>query len=292
MRRLARAAAVIMSCVLAGAVQATELKPHKDGLFAYPELLRSGDDGAYWVVDYREMRDINRRDEIPEKRVKSSYVSLRVNRWQRERVAKTHLGGLRHFMVGTAFDARYITLYAHGSGGSRRQGASDRTFGGNFNRIKNLMVANGGLYLSPDVPGFNRDSVDAIADLLAVYLDGSPDASLFVACGSAGGAICYGLADHPDIAGRLSGLIFLGSFSNDAFMTSKAAARRVPVYFGHGSRDTVFAVDEQEAFFRRLRGQNDYPAQFVRFETGTHGTPIRMHDWRETLNWMLANPPR
>jgi hypothetical protein len=29
----------------------------------------------------------------------------------------------------------------------------------------------------------------------------------------------------------------------------------------------------------------------VRFETGTHGTPIRMTDWRETLNWMLAVSP-
>ena len=70
-----------------------------------------------------------------------------------------------------------------------------------------------------------------------------------------------------------------------------AVARRVPVYFGHGSRDTVFAIADQEAFFRGLRALNGYPSQFVRFETGTHGTPIRMVDWRETLNWMLANPP-
>jgi hypothetical protein len=26
----------------------------------------------------------------------------------------------------------------------------------------------------------------------------------------------------------------------------------------------------------------------VRFEAGNHGTPIRMTDWRETLNWMLS----
>ena len=35
----------------------------------------------------------------------------------------------------------------------------------------------------------------------------------------------------------------------------------------------------------------DYPARFVRFETGTHGTPIRMIDWRDTLNWMLSKAP-
>jgi hypothetical protein len=26
----------------------------------------------------------------------------------------------------------------------------------------------------------------------------------------------------------------------------------------------------------------------MRFETGTHGTPIRMVDWRQALNWMLS----
>ena len=35
-------------------------------------------------------------------------------------------------------------------------------------------------------------------------------------------------------------------------------------------------------------GKGGYPARFVRFETGTHGTPIRMTDWRDTLNWMLS----
>lgn len=290
------AVTVLLTLVMAGAglvgiSEAAGLKSYKDALFAYPKLLQSGDGGAYRVVDYQEMRDINKRDEVPERKVKSRYISLRVNRAQSERVAETRLGGLRHFAVGRTKGARYITLYAHGQGGNRKQGANDRTFGGNFNRIKNLMAANDGLYLSPDVPGFGPDAVGTIADLLAAYLKESPQARLFVACGSAGGAICYGLAGDLRIAGRLSGLLLLGSFQDAGFLSSPAVARRVPVYFGHGSRDTVFRVADQEAFFRRLRALNAYPAQFVRFETGTHGTPIRMVDWRETLNWMLANPP-
>ena len=44
------------------------LAPFKDDLFAYPGILSTGDGGAYTVVDYREMRDINGRDEIPERR--------------------------------------------------------------------------------------------------------------------------------------------------------------------------------------------------------------------------------
>ena len=61
------------------------------------------------------------------------------------------------------------------------------------------------------------------------------------------------------------------------------------MFFGQGSHDTVFPVDEQEAFYRLdPREGAGYPVRFVRFETGTHGTPIRMTDWRETLNWMLS----
>ena len=49
------------------------------------------------------------------------------------------------------------------------------------------------------------------------------------------------------------------------------------MFFGQGSRDTVFPVEKQEAFFRSIMAKSPgYPARFVRFETGTHGTPIRM----------------
>jgi hypothetical protein len=67
----------------------------------------------------------------------------------------------------------------------------------------------------------------------------------------------------------------------------------VPVFFGQGSRDTVFPLEKQAAFFRSiLAAVPDYPARFVAFESGTHGTPIRMTDWRDTLNWMLASRGR
>ena len=77
--------------------------------------------------------------------------------------------------------------------------------------------------------------------------------------------------------------------SDEAFPRAPAFKRKVPVFFGHGSRDPVFPVERQEAFYRSLHAiKGGYPARFVRFETGTHGTPIRMTDWRETLNWMLS----
>ena len=46
--------------------------------------------------------------------------------------------------------AKAVVIYLHGRNGSRFQGTNDWMFGGNFNRIKNLMMRNGGVYLSPD----------------------------------------------------------------------------------------------------------------------------------------------
>ena len=86
--------------VLSGPATALELAPFKDGLFAYPGLLRSDAGGNYIVVDYDEMRDINGRDQVPERRVWDRYVSLKVRRERRELAVDTPAGALKHFAVG------------------------------------------------------------------------------------------------------------------------------------------------------------------------------------------------
>jgi dienelactone hydrolase len=280
---------VLFLFVSVASVKALELASHKDRLFAYPAVLSSSDGGAYRVVDYQEMRDINARDAVPERRVEGRYVSTGVRSAQQELAMKTEAGTLRFFAVGKTRGASAIVIYLHGQGGNRRQGVNDFTFGGNFNRIKNLMVKSGGLYLSPDVADFEARGKQQIAALISHYAAASPGAPVFVACGSMGGVQCWWLAEDETMVDRLGGLLLLGSLWHEAFLKSPAFAARVPVFFGHGSNDRVFPVERQEAFFRKIRASaKGYPARFVRFETGTHGTPIRMTDWRETLKWMLA----
>ncbi|WP_442577604.1 alpha/beta hydrolase family protein [Mesorhizobium sp. ASY16-5R] len=282
----------MLAVLLVAPASAQSLKPFKDELFAYPAILSTGDGGAYEVVDYQEARDIDARDEVPERRVKGKYVSTGVRKVQKDLVLRSDLGDIRHVAVGTTENARFITLYLHGQGGSRKQGVDDFTFGGNFNRIKNLMAGNGGLYLSPDFPDFGEKGAGQVAALIAHYAEQSPSAKIFVACGSMGGGLCWLLAKDPAIAPRLSGLLLLGSHWDDGFLASPAFKRKVPVFFGQGSKDTVFPVETQEAFFRSIRSKSKgYPTRFVRFETGSHGTPIRMTDWRQTLNWMISAGP-
>lgn len=279
-------AAAALAFTVAPAV-ADLLAPFKDRLFALPATLETSDGGARIAVDYRELRDINGRDEIPERRAHVTYVDLSVRRQQRDVAVETAAGVVRHVAVGNAERARFIVVYLHGQGGNRGQGADDFTFGGNFNRIKNLSAQNGGLYLSPDFSDFGPTGAGQVAALLTTYAAASPDAQIFVACGSAGGAICWQLSKYESLANRLGGLLLLGSHWDDSFLKSAAFRSRVPVYFGHGSRDRVFPVERQEAYFRSiLAASPGYPAKLVRFEDGTHGTPIRMTDWRTVINWM------
>ena len=282
---------IFTALILAAAIVPVraELAPFKDDLFAYPTTLSSDDGGDYRVIDYRELRDINERDEVPERKVKRAYVALGVRSAQQDLRLKSDAGDIRFYAVGKQQGAAIITVYLHGKGGSRKQGVDDFTFGGNFNRIKNLMAENEGLYLSPDFSDFEEAGTAEVAALIAHYAAASPGAKLFVACGSMGGYICWKLAADQRIAARLSGLLLLGSVLGEDYPKSPAFKRKVPVFFGHGSRDPVFPVDGQEAFYRSLRAsKGGYPARFVRFETGSHGSPIRMIDWRETLNWMLS----
>lgn len=281
---------LLLLAAFPASARSAALKPYKDDLFAYPALLSGKPGDRYLVVDYQEMRDINGRDQIPERRVKGAYVSTGVRKVQKDLALNTEAGTIRHFAVGRTEDASLIVLYLHGQGGSRRQGVDDFTFGGNFNRIKNLMAQNGGLYLSPDFSDFGDKGAAEITALIGYYRARSPDAKIFVACGSMGGALCWKLAAGKGGEGAaVSGLLLLGSLWDDSFLSSPAFQRRVPVFFGQGSRDPVFPVEKQEAFFRAILAKSkNYPTRFVRFETGTHGTPIRMTDWRETLNWMLS----
>ncbi|GHD08046.1 alpha/beta hydrolase [Tianweitania populi] len=289
MRRIAFAL-LATTVLLTLPAQAEQLKPFKDKLFAYPAVLATSDNGAHVTIDYQEMRDINGRDAVPERRVKPDYIATNVRGVQQDLALTSDSGAkITHVAVGKREGASMIVLYLHGQGGSRKQGVDDFTFGGNFNRIKNLMAASGGLYLSPDFPDFGDKGADQVAELIKHYSDASPTARVFVACGSMGGGLCWALARKPEIVGKLGGLLLLGSHWDDAFLTSAAFKAKVPVVFAQGSRDPVFPVDKQEAFFRKIRAASpNYPTRFVRFESGTHGTPIRMIDWRETLSWMSA----
>jgi hypothetical protein len=284
-------AALVFFAGAAGAVaEPYRLAPYKDDLFKYPQVLSSADDGDFVVVGYDKQRDLYDRDQVTERQVWSQYVS---------HVARTSgsyqsAGNtLQYFGAGKVEGgAKTVVIYIHGQGGNRFQGVDEGMFGGNFNRIMNLMAQNDGAYLSPD---FTDIGPAGAADIKALVLDQarrSPGAALFVACGSQGGALCWDMLADADVVPRLAGVLLLGSGHDDAFLKSATVkskkASRVPIFIGHGTLDPIFAWQGEADFYKRLRkAAPGYPVRFVAFDTGVHGTPIRMTDWRQVLNWML-----
>jgi hypothetical protein len=289
------AAALVPGMLLAGTViaQALELAPYKNDLFQYGKVLETRADGAFRTVDYDEMRDINGRDEVPERKAQRKYVSLKTKRVEDHLTYKAGGRTLKYVGAGaTKGRASLIVIYLHGQNGTRFQGADDWTFGGNFNRVKNMTVAAGGVYLSPDFSDFEANGTAEIKALMQDYAARSPGAPIVVACGSYGGKLCWSLARDPEAASMISGLVLLGSLSDPGFLKTaamKPGGRKIPIFIGHGSRDPIIDWKTQQAFFDQVRKKSPgYPIRFVLFQNGNHGTPIRMTDWRETLNWMLA----
>lgn len=272
-----------------GAAIATEapIPPYKDELFSEMTVLQSSDGGTFKVIDYQEMRDINGRDREPEKRVKDAYLSLGVRRAQVNETIELPGRRLDVTRVGPAQGAAFTVIFIHGRGGDRRLGVNDYTFGGNFNRLKNLTVNNGGTYYSPSVKSFGEPGVADIAALIRQAFEQSSGRPVIVACASMGGFICQGISRDAEAVRYLKGMALLGGPPDPQFATTPLAKLKLPLYFAHGSADIVYKAEDDIAAFRKLR-QTGYPARYTLFQSGTHGTPIRMVDWRELLNFILA----
>ena len=286
-------AALVMICASSVFADGYLLAPYKDDLFAYSKVLESGYGGDYVKVEYIEARDINQRDAVPVKQVRPEYVSLDTKAVERDLTLKIGRKKIKYIATGEiGGGAKAIVIYVHGRRGNRFQGADDGMFGGNFNRIKNLMVRNSGLYLSPGFSNLKNKGRDAATALIREYAGTSPGAPIFVACGSLGGGICWRLIEDPEMAPLLAGMLLLGSTNDERFFRSPpatGATKKVPIYIGHGTRDRIIRWQSQEAFFKKVRRNlPGYPIRLAIFDGGVHGTPVRMTDWRLVLNWMLA----
>lgn len=268
--------------------QATELlPPYKDELFSQQDVLQTSNDGAFDVIGYDEMRDINGRDQIPQKRARQKYVSLGIKRQQSDETLQLGAQRLDVTRVGQSVGAAFTVIFIHGRDGDRRLGANDYSFGGNFNRLKNLVAGNGGVYYSPSVRSFDSDGVTAIEGLIRYASEQSPGKPIILACASMGNQICWGVSREPDSVKRLAGMVIMSGVADPDFAKSAFYKAKLPLWFAHGSKDPVYAATDQQAFFKKLL-KAGYPTHFTLYQTGNHGTPIRMIDWRRTLNWILA----
>lgn len=280
-------AAILIAVMATGpGAMADEIGGFKDDLFAYPGILEQADNGAFLKIDYDKMRDIHKRDDDPERRVKGKYVSTGVRWYQDFETIETGGRSVDVFEIGKLKTARFAVIFVHGRGGDRKLGANDYNFGGNFNRLKNLAHKNNGIYYAPTARDFDGQGTADVSALITYIRAQAPQARIVVTCASMGSFICWNITGDARVSGMLSGMMIFGGPANPDFLKSPAYAARLPMLFSHGSDDIVYPWTDQHALYKKLI-QEGYPTRFILFNTGSHGTPIRMTDWRETLNWIL-----
>jgi hypothetical protein len=263
------------------------LKPYKDSLFSRQTVLEQADGGRYEVIDYQELRDINERDEIPERRVKRTYVTPIARKAQALETVQADGRAVEVGRTGQSTGQAFTVIFIHGRGGDRRLGMNDYSFGGNFNRLKNLAVENGGTYYAPSVKTFDAQGVADVAALISYARQQSGGRPVILACASMGSFICYGISRDPHAVANLKGMALLGGAPDPDLAASAAAKAKLPIWFTHGTNDSVYKSADQVSIYRQLLKAGQ-PVRFTMFQTGSHGTPVRMSDWRAILNWILV----
>ncbi len=267
-----------------------ELKPHKDRLFKYREPLEIRDNGDFLRLPYDPLKDINKRDEIPVRKVKGYYVSSKPKRHQVDTSITVNGRVVTHFAVGALKgNAAMTVIFLHGRDGSRHLGFSDEKFGGNFNRVKNLMYRNNGIYISSDFSDFGEEGRKDISALVSHYRPRTAG-KLVIACGSMGSFLCWRLMKNPHSNSMIDGYILMGGFPDPNFLSTGKLSipkGRKPIYMAHGGIDYVYDWKDAYRYFSQLRKiAPGYPIKLAVFDGGKHGTPVRMIDWRLALNWI------
>lgn len=273
-------------------VSAFELKPHKDRIFRYRTPIESRDNGDFLRLPYDVLKDVNGRDEQPVRKVKGYYVSSKPKRHERDLAISANGRQITHFAVGALGGSASMTvIFLHGRDGSRHLGFSDEKFGGNFNRVKNLMYRNNGIYISTDFADFKEKGTQDVAALVAHYRP-LTRGKLVIACGSMGSFLCWRLMKHPSAKSMIDGYVLMGGFPDPEFLTAgklNIPYGNKPVYFAHGSIDSVYSWKDTLQYYEALRSKvPGYPVRYALFDTGKHGTPVRMLDWRVALNWIAS----
>ncbi len=272
---------------VAHTAKAQTLKPFKDDLYSLKnrKVLEARDGGSYKRYVFGD-QDVNGRDKVAGKVAKDNRVDLGILKSQRI-VNISGDGGsqVETYEVGDPKNAGFAVVFVHGGGGNKDIGANDVSFGGNFNRLKNLVNVNGGVYYSPTV-GAAYD----VQTLIRHVRTQSPNAKVVLVCGSAGAFACWDSARNPQTSQAMAGLIFLGGTDTlPGLENSNFAGSRLPIIFSHGSKDPIVPPKEYEEHYKALKKMDPkYPVQMQIFEGGKHGTPIRMIDYKESLQWILA----
>jgi hypothetical protein len=278
---------VCMALIVPSKLYGFEITPFKDKLFNYPEILKSEDSGDFLLVKYDKQVDLYDRDQIPIRKVKQKYIKTGLRRHMSFEEFQYQGRNIEISFIAKKGAPEFTVLFIHGAQGDRKLGMKDYSFGGNFNRLKNIAVRDRGLYITQTVRDFTKEGVEDTRALVRYLIDEKKVPKIILVCASMGGQICNKMAHNDDDVARLSGIVLLGAIPDKKLAKSHAISVGLPIVVAHGNDDVVYPWAIHRDVYKTIKAREPkYPIHLVLFDTGRHGTPIRMIDWRRTLNWL------
>lgn len=264
----------------------------KDKLFEYRNILEKWTNDDYVKVDYVEKIDLYERDIEPVDKVKEEYIDISyIEKWyEKEEKINISWKELTYFIAKKDDNIDKLVIYIHWWWWNRFQGMSDYTFGWNFNRVKNLMIHNTGAYISPDFSNFWYKGQNEIHKIILNQKEKNKNLkNVFIACGSSGWEVCWGLFNNEEFNKDINWIILVWSSVNYWFFNNKEIKKRlIPIFLGHWTNDKQIWYQWHTNFFNKIKQENiNYPIKLHLYNTWVHWTPIRMINWKETIEWML-----
>lgn len=277
------------------------LRQEKDVVLRYPNhpviQPASQDDAVEWShpdvlnIFYHKQNHLYGWDEIVVKKAKDERVDLLSVELEKEVNLIEEIVEIQALQAGLLDGAKFAVVFVHGGGGDKTLGFNDWSFGGNFNRLKNLIVKNQGVYYSPSFASGRSATQQARLLIDRIKSHAGKDTPIVFACGSAGASICNALLMSERESDLVDGLIYLGAAQGPRVSFSSLFIKeQKPIIVSHGTYDSVLRWQKMKAAFDDFKQyQVSYPLQFQLVHGGIHGTPIRMFDWRQGLNFIFSN---
>jgi len=267
---------------------------YKDEHFT-PKLLAQAPECNVSYYDYDEIEHVNGQDCAKESGFHFPMTQPdRITRLDSVRRERTDIPGVKAtWEIGPEPGKgnnvpKCAVIWCHGAVESTHPhhlGARDTNFGGNNNRLANLAIQQNCTYYSPNFRG--AEGYYAIQNLVD-YLREKGVEEVFVSASSAGASALNILASNSNNNDILGGLFYTGTYITPEYVSRTPAFKAgVPIVFSQGANDKYQEV--RDSYFKV---KEKYPRKhnlwMQVFRNGGHGTPIRMIDWRHTLNWARA----
>ncbi len=253
-------------------------------------------------IQYDEMRDVNGQDVDPKhaltkperfnaNKIPQREILIPMKPYRNiDKNGSLSVAGQSSFEVGDTKpeSCKWATIFVHGADPRKGNlGVTDNVFGGAFNRMKRLAIENNGLYYSPHV---DVGSEGLAALVKHVRTKTCPKGKIILNCGSAGVAKCWDVVEDKDKEQDVSGLVLIGSGGGPTdWANSNAVKAKIPILFAQGEKD--YPEEVKESAMKLHAFDPNYPVRFLLYGKGGHMTPLRMLDWREAMNCMLAQAP-